>query len=300
MVKAFGDRADTRRSLGAALERFTADPLLAALLIVALVALLATLTTAVDRGDVHRLRFPAAVTVVAGSFHVVLGAVDPSLRYESYLVALGVWVLLRLAAVVDAGSLGGLRGLRRFRRVPAALVILAVVPFATMQARATATVPHDARVMADQRYQVARFLDRAYEADSIAISELGYIGLYHDGPLTDVYGLGDHQVARARIDERADARFWRGLQRRRGFRVVAAYPFSLACEEPEGWIAVASWHTPDAFYPEIVFWAAVPAEVAPLRRHLEAFEAELPDTVEVSYNELAELAAAQALQAPEG
>lgn len=239
-----------------------------------------------------RIRFAAVVTLVTGMLHVTFAAVEPSLRYEAYVVGLGTWVVVRLATPpADAEADGS--GWRS--RVPASLVILAVVPFATMQARATATVPRDAEVMAEQRYQVARFLARAYDGAPVAISELGYIGLYHDGPLTDVYGLGDHEVARARIDRRADADYWVELQRRRGFRVVAAYPFSLGGHEPAEWIPVARWRTPEAYFPDTVFWAAVPHEVTPLQHRLEAFEAELPADVEVSYNPLAELAAARAV-----
>jgi hypothetical protein len=170
--------------------------------------------------------------------------------------------------------------------------VLLLMPLAAWQVHRTLVVPDESRVLFEQRYQVARFLDGAYDTDAIAIGELGYAGLYHDGPLTDVYGLGDHEVLDARLDDREDADFWRSLQARRDFRVIAAYDFSLGGQQPQEWILVGSWRSPDAHYPITNFWAAVPGEVLPLRSHLERYEVDLPAGVEVTYNEWAPFYAA--------
>jgi hypothetical protein len=168
---------------------------------------------------------------------------------------------------------------------------LALVPAAVLQVETTAGLPDDAAITWEQRYQVARFLGDAYRDDAIAIGELGYIALYHHGPLTDVYGLADHEVLEATIDGRKDAAFWHDLQQRRGFRVVVTYDFSLGAEIPEGWLSVAEWRSPDAYFEVTRFLAAEPEEVAPLLAHLQAFEGRLPDEVEVRYNGLAPMAA---------
>lgn len=205
------------------------------------------------------------------------------------VVGPGVLVVLRVLPEVRAWV--GRRAPRLDARLGAAGLLLVLVPAASLQLHDTVTVPDQAQVLWEQRYKVARFLDAAYDTEPIAIGELGYIALHHDGPLTDVYGLGDHEVLEATLDHRKDAHFWRRLQARRGFRVVAAFDFSLGGQEPPEWFPVASWRSPDAFFPVTVFWATKAAEVEPLRRHLEDFEPRLPDGVEVTYNELAGVAA---------
>jgi hypothetical protein len=259
------------------------------LFLVALVAVVAAL--------VHRRRspvlFPAVAMVVTTLLHVELAAVTRSLRYEAYLLGLGLLVVLRLLPDVQAWL--ARRAPRLGVRLGAAGLVLLLVPVAALHVYRTATVPRQARVLWEQRYQVARFLDEAYGTEPIAIGELGYIGLYHDGPLTDVYGLGDHEVLEAGLDHRKDPDFWRQLQARRDFGIVATYDFSMAGQRPAEWYSVATWRSPDAFYDVTQFWATTPEQVMPLRQALEAFEADLPDDVEVRYNDLAPLAAASEL-----
>jgi hypothetical protein len=235
--------------------------------------------------------FPALVLVPAVVLQAELGAIDGALRYQAYLYGLGVLTVLRaLPAAREALGV-------RWPAVPAAVLVLLLVPVATHQVRGTFGEPADAEMTWEQRYQVARFLAEAYPHDPIAIGELGYIALYHDGPLTDVYGLGDHEVLTATMEHRKNADFWAALAQRRGFRVVAAYAFTLADDVPEGWYPVADWRSPRAYFPTTRFWATDPGAVDPLVAALRDYEPRLPSGVEVTYNTLAPLAAHQAEQA---
>jgi hypothetical protein len=286
VLKSIGDRGDTRRSLGAAAERLVSDPLLVALVVLAVAVLVLARRGGGDHALQRRAVFPAVVVLGAVLLQVELGGVEPLLRYQAYLYGLGTWMVLRaLPAFHRIAS-------RRWPLAPAAALVLVLAPLAVTQVRTTWAVPHHAALTWEQRYQVARFLEHAYRHDAVAIGELGYIGLYHQGPLTDVYGLGDHEVMEATLDDRKDAAFWRELQQRRGFRVVATYDFALGEQAPDDWIAVADWRSRDAYFEVTRFWAAVPEEVGPLLDHLRAYEAELPDRVEVTYNELAPIGAA--------
>jgi hypothetical protein len=287
VLKSLGVRGDARRSLGATVERFTSDPLLVAFALVAVLAIVAAVRA---RPRAAPALFPAAVTLVAIAVHSWLGAVDVSLRYQAYLYGLGTLTLLRAVPAFRAVVA------RRWPRVPAAAIVLAFLPVAYSAVAITVDQPDDAAVTWEQRYQVARFLHDNYRDAPVAIGELGYISLYHDGPLTDVYGLADHEVLEAWMDDRVGADFWDALQRRRGFRVLVTYSFTLDREEPDGWFPVAEWRSPDAYYETTRFWATEPEEVAPLIARLRAFEPELPAGVDVRYNDLAALAASDRMQ----
>ena len=299
ILKSVGDRGDTGRSVGAALGRLGTDPWLAAAGVVGLVVVVAAGARARrgrGAGALGPARFPAVAVLVVAVMHAELGAVDPSLRYAAYAGTLGTWAALR-AAPAAAQALAGraARGSGPARRPVAVAVVVALLAVpAARQLWATARVPEDAAIFHQQRYQVARFLHGAYPEAPIAIGELGYIALYHDGPLTDVYGLADHEVLEATLDDRKDAAFWSRLRDERGFRVMVAYDFSVA-DVPADWIPVADWVSPDAHFPVTRFWATVPGEVAPLLAHLRAAEPGLPGGVEVAYNEMAGWAADVAL-----
>lgn len=282
LAKSFGDRGDTRRSVAAALDRLTTDPWL-----LALVALAAVVLVLAWHGMVRRAVFPAVVTLVTALLQVQLAAVEASLRYEAYIFGLGTWMVLRiLGDLPDAGT-------SRFAgRLQRAVLVLPLVPLALLQMVQTLKVPEEANGTYEQRYQVAKFLGEAYQNEAIAIGELGYIALYHEGPLTDVYGLGDFEVLEASLEDRKDAAFWSELQDERGFRLVATYDFALDGEHPEEWIPVADWRSPDLYYKVTRFWATEPEEVELLQQRLRAYESRLPASVEVSYNELAAFAAA--------
>ena len=287
ILKSLGDRGDPRRSPAAFYERLTSDRLVVVLLALAVVVLVAVWRRPKAARDLVPAVFPAAVFTVAVVLQAELGAIDRSLRYQAYLYGLGVWLVLRALPVAHAW-VG-----RRWRTVPAAALVLLLVPVATAQVRGIAREPRDAELTWEQRYQVARFLGEAYPHAPIAVGELGYISLYHHGPLTDVYGLGDHEVLTASMEGRKDAAFWEALARRRGFRVVATYDFTMARTRPRDWFPVADWRSPHAFYKTTRFWATDPGEVDPLIRAIEAYEPRLPSDVEVTINPLVRISAAR-------
>jgi hypothetical protein len=295
ILKSLGDRGDTRRSPAAFAERLLADRVLVALVVVAIVVLVAARRrhrSPAGPADLVPAVFPAVVVLVAVALQAELGAVDGAFRYQAYLYGLGAWLVLRSLPAAHRALVGRWPGAAA---VPAAALVLLLVPVAVPQVRAALDTPRGAEITWEQRYQVARFLAGSYRDDPIAIGELGYIALYHDGPLTDVYGLGDHEVLTATMQHRKDAGFFADLQRERGFRVVVTYTFTMSDLTPPGWYPVADWRSPRAYFQTTRFWAADPAEVAPLLAHLRAYEPTLPDDVRVHYNELAPLAAAEAL-----
>ena len=286
ILKSRTDRGDPRRSPLAFYERLTSDRLVVVLLLVAVVVLVAAWRRPPAARDLVPAVFPAAVFAVAVALQAELGGMDRSLRYQAYLYGLGVWLVLR--ALPSARTFVA----RAWPAVPAGVLVLLLVPFAARQVHVTIREPHDAEITWEQRYQVARFLGEAYPHDPIAIAELGYISLYHHGPLTDIYGLGDHEVLTAALEGRKNAAFWSEMAHRRGFRVVATYDFTMSADTPRDWIPVADWRSPGAYYKTTRFWATDPGEVEPLIRAIEAYDPRLPPDVEVTINPLARVEAA--------
>ncbi|MCB1261052.1 MAG: hypothetical protein KDB33_11805, partial [Acidimicrobiales bacterium] len=268
-------------------HRLADDPLLAALAALTLALLL------VGWRQGRRSTYGLVVLFVATVAHVLLAQVGWYERYQAYLITLAVFVLLDVAAEIVPAE----------RRAPtphtplvAGLVLSALLLSGT-KINLARQVPLAVADTYGQRYQAARFLERFYDGAPIATSELGYISLLHDGPVTDVLGLGDYAVLeeRRRNGQEPSPAYWAQLADERGFDVVVVYPGTMLYQVPDAWILAGSWKldrdTVTAWDPELDFYATSPEALAPLQAQLEAFAPELPPGVTTSINELAPLRA---------
>jgi hypothetical protein len=284
---------ENERGLGylqAAFERLNTDPLVAGLTAVAVVALV----LAGRRWTAYSL--PAIVVVVTVTIHSLVARFGWYERYQAYLVALAAYALLAiLAERLPAPRLPPARSFAAAGIVGSLLILSGNKPALTVGAADGVVQTYE------QRYQVGKFLGRYYDGQPIATGELGYISLFHDGPLTDVFGLGDYEVMRAWQEAGGPPppEFWSRLADERGFGVVAIYPLTLFPNVPADWITVGTWtlerKVTTAPENSFVFIAADPAAVAPLVANLTEYQRELPAGVHATINPLAEYQADLAL-----
>jgi hypothetical protein len=230
---------------------------------------------------------------VAGVVHATFADVGWYERYQMYLIGLGLLALAWAAADLPPALVTA-----RPHLVP--LLTLVLLLGAATKVSLTVEAPRGVADTYQQRYQAARFLERYYDGRPVATGELGYISLYHEGPITDLLALGDHEVlvAKREIRDRDGRRdLWAELAERRGFPVVAMYPSTLPYQVPDDWILVGTWTLPrdefTGFDRSFQFWATIPEEVDPMIEHLEEFESELPDGVEQEIQPLAGYRAAE-------
>jgi hypothetical protein len=258
-------------------NRLTQDPLLAVLVGVAVVYLLM-------RGRRAPSAVPALALVVAAPLHAVLADVGWYDRYQAYLIAVGVYLVLDVLAEVPAGL--------RTRAVVA--VCSLGVLFSVTKANLLIEAPAAADDMYRQQYQAGRFLDRYYDGRPVATDQLGYISYLHAGPLTDFGGLGDYEVLRAPADVPFD-QLWSELADQRQFRVVVLYDMAAAFHVPRGWVMAGEWQIDGepttGVSRKLQFFATVPEEIGPLQEHLRDFADDLPDRVQLRINDAAGLQA---------
>ncbi len=271
-------------------DRLTADPLLVVFVLLALGYLMMVGTGALI-GERRRAVFPSVAFVVTAALHLAFAQIGWFERYQAYLIGLGLFAALSIAAaVVPVGR----------RSIVPALVCLTML-LMPVKWQLLIDTPKASDNTYRQRYQAGKFLQRYYRGQPVATGELGYISLFHEGPLTDLFGLGDTEVLKARMHNRDTKAYWTELAQRRGFRVAAVYPTSLLFRTPDRWILVATWKLNEkritAFDSEFQFWATTPDEVDRLKAHLKDFERALPPGVTTSYNEFAEFRRDQILAA---
>jgi hypothetical protein len=261
-------------------ERLTTDPLVGVLTVVLLVALVLLWR------QPRRFAFPAIVTVVTVAGHVALARIGWYERYQAYLLVIAVYAALQLAGEVVATAPKPVA-----RPALGAVLVLAMLPFCGTKVFLTVDAPLAVADTYEQRYQAGRFLARYYDGEPVATGELGYVSVLHDGPITDLFGLGDYEVLQARMDAgpRPPATYWERLTAERGFEVAAVYPSTLGLETPPGWMLAGWWSLPrrtvSAFEPRFEFWATSPEALLRLQDHLRDFADDLPEGVEVTVNE---------------
>jgi hypothetical protein len=269
------------------LNRFTTDPLLAALTAVAVAAVM------VGWRQRRRYTFIAIVLIVAVAGQVTFAQIGWFERYQAYLVALGVLLLLAMADEL----------VPQLRRPPARAFLvpglaLLMLTLCVTKISLTVQVPTAVQDTYQQRYQAARFLAQYYDGQPVATGELGYISLEHKGPVTDLFGLGDYQVLQARraAGQVPPMAYWDQLAKERGFKVVAVYPSTLLFNAPHDWIHVGDWHmnhrTVTALEQTFQFWVTSPQRVKPLEAQLRSFQSSMPAGSTLTVDPLAEYRAA--------
>ena len=262
-------------------HRLAQDPLVVTMFVLAVGYLVATWgRTAADRPRRGR---PAAFALAAATLaHVTLADVGWFDRYQAYLLALGAH--LGLVALGEAPADA------RRRALAAAIAVAAV--FGVPKLGLLVDTPSAAGDMAGHHRQAARFLDRYYDDQPIATDQLGYISLLHDGPITDLAGLGDYEVLQ-RPDGGIDQ--WDEITAERGDRVAVIYDVSAFRSVPRGWVLGGTLRLDGklttAVSSDLLIFATSVEELEPLQDHLAAFADEVPDGVELRLNENAPLQA---------
>jgi hypothetical protein len=256
------------------LNNMAKDPLVLLFFAAAVVYVLATHRQA----PTHQLVF-AMVLVVAVPLHSAFGQYGWFERYQSYLVALGVLFAL--------SALGGVLGTRRAGIVAIAVIALTLAAAPT-KLQLLVDTPLASKNTYLQRYQAGRFLQHFYRGEAVATGELGYISFFHEGPLTDVFGLGDHEVLERRVRGNLDAAYFEQLIRERHAEVIAVYPYSLWKQIPKSWTLVGLWRldlrSVTAFHPTLQFYAPDHERAARLHRNLEEWASRLPPGIHTEVN----------------
>ncbi|RMG60971.1 MAG: hypothetical protein D6722_20290, partial [Bacteroidetes bacterium] len=204
------------------------------------------------------LALPMGLTLA----HLLLGEVG-GYRYEAYLVGL---TLLGLALSWQADP-------PVLPRHPfgVVLLLLAVFPLGVRAGFFYQNYPRSVRNIYQQPVQVARFLHSYYPDAPVAVNDIGLVSFWGDAPVTDLVGVGDQMVQRARRSGQFGPEEVAELARQRGFPLVVGHPHWIGGWLPDDWVPVANWTIPDNFIcagPTVTWYATRPGAADTLRRHL--------------------------------
>jgi hypothetical protein len=252
--------------------------------LVAPIALGAAVLLAAARGKEGPLDAPRlmiAIAIVATLLHADFARVGNFFRYDAYLVA-----LLVVALGAATPRLG--QWLERAVRAGPPYVIAAVAAIAIVALplvnRGQAAQQQTARASSEiyrQQYQMGLFLRRFFDHRHVAANDIGAIDYLAAIDSFDLAGLGDIQVARARLAGRYDTRAIDRLTRAHGVELAILYDkwFEPFGGLPREWIEVGAWTLADTVVvggATVSFYAVGPRLAGALTASLRAFSSQLP------------------------
>lgn len=232
----------------------------------------------------RRIRFILTAFLLTSALHLQFARIGWAFRYEAYLVSLGIFTI-----GVSLSELSGevvFRSLRpsvlRRHAIIALLVLFASLAFLQRGTVAWQTIPGGTRDVYDQQYQIAMFLDRFYDGESVALNDIGAANYYANVRSLDLLGLANIDVARARRNQTFDAGWVSESAQSRNVKVAIVYERWLGEYIPSTWVKVGEWHirqTVTAGDDTIAFYARNSADASELAENLTTFASHLPADV---------------------
>jgi hypothetical protein len=137
----------------------------------------------------------------------------------------------------------------------------------------------------EQQYQTARFLQRYYAGERVALNDIG-LPVYMGGVIPiDLVGLAHNGIASAYMSSTMGTDSIRSVVTREGARIAVLYDewFHGRNALPEEWIRVGEWSIAQAVvcaHERVVFYAVNPEEAVGLAEVMTAFASELPESVD--------------------
>lgn len=190
-------------------------------------------------------------------------------RYQAYLLISGILLVLRSAPEI--------RVLRvRARQVVAMACLLLLLPI--VKYYNIVNGPVSAFNQFSEQNQMATFLARYYNGQTVMVNDIGHVTWLHNGDLVDMWALGSFEVLEAQRNGDYNAAYMTQLAHEHRVAVVAEYSPSFDSLVPHGFVRVATWHirdAPDPRWQAIVFWAPDASHAAVMRTQMQTFVPQL-------------------------
>jgi len=232
-----------------------------------------------------------AIFVPISLAHIQFCMVALFFRHESYLVALGIVVIVAQLADLLPEKLFGTAGDRTLVPKHVGGVLLAaflIYPCVVRAGAALIFLPQASKNIYEQQYQMALFVKRYYQGSTIALNDIGAVNFLADVHCLDLWGLGNYQVTRLMQRHEYHTGDILRLARASGVKVAMVYDSWYAREIgglPREWVWVGQWALTDnvvAGGDTVSIYAVDESETVPLMQKLQEFSAFLPKGVKQS------------------
>jgi len=231
-----------------------------------------------------------AIFVLIAFAHIQFCMVALFFRHESYLVALGIVVIVAQLADLLPEKLFGTPGDRALVPKHVGGLLLAaflIYPCLVRSGAALIFLPQASKNIYEQQYQMAQFIKRYYQGSTIALNDIGAVNFLADVHCLDLWGLGNYEVTRLMHSHEYRTRDILRLSREWGVKVALVYDtwYTPVGGLPHDWAYVGQWALTDnvvAGGDTVSIYAVDESETASLMQKLLDFSPLLPKDVKQS------------------
>jgi len=236
-------------------------------------------------------RVMTAIFVLIALAHIQFCMVALFFRHESYLVALGIVVIVVQLADLLPEWRFRMPADRTLLPKYAAGVLLAaflIYPCVVRAGAALVFLPQASKNIYEQQYQMGLFIKQYYQGSTIALNDIGAVNFLADVHCLDLWGLGNYEVTKLMYRHDYHARDILRLGREAGVKVAIVYDGWYAKDIgglPREWAGVGEWTLPDNVVTggdTVSIYAVDESETVPLMQNLQDFAPSLPKEVKQS------------------
>lgn len=220
--------------------------------------------------------------------HLLFANVGWFYRYEAYLVFTGIFInSIVIYQFLYKNKIN--IELSKILRYSALMLLLCliVIPLGPRYISFSET-PVATHNIYEQQYQMGLFIKQFYNNESIALNDVGAVNYLADVKCTDVYGLSNMDVARAKKGEYYTPEELSGLLKNNNIKVIIIYDKWFKNMIPSDWIKVSDWEILNNIVcgdNKVSFYVRDPKDKEDLLKNIKIFSTRLPDDVKVTIYE---------------
>ncbi len=225
------------------------------------------------------------VFILSSLVHAVFGGFGWFYRYEAYLIVLGSFhLLIRFCKWLESGA----RQRNPHFALLAGTAILCVINLPLRSVNSLRNFSRSTYNIYEQQYQMALFLTKYYNHQTVAANDIGAISYMGDLNIIDLWGLGSNEVTIARKHNNYTADYLQQFVLKKKAGIAVVYESWFPPKLVQQWKKVGTWEVSYSFMlgdTKVTFYAIDPAEADKLHNNLKQFTAQLPHDVVVEYAE---------------
>ena len=219
------------------------------------------------------------IFVLSSLVHAVFGGFGWFYRYEAYLIVLGAFhLLIQFYTWLETGA-------RQYNPHFPLLVGVALLCTVNLPLRSVNSWRNFIRStynIWEQQYQMARFLSRFYNHQTVAANDIGAISYLGDVRIVDLWGLGSNEVTKARKGGYWNAGFLQQFVLKEKAGIAVVYESWFPPELIAHWQKAGTWQVGYSHTlgdTKVSFYAIDPKQIETLKKNLQQFTPQLPADV---------------------
>jgi len=210
----------------------------------------------------------------------------PWIRYDAYLVALGIFTVLIAAA--DFLPLSPQEPQKNAGKIVGVLLLFVLIlPLAERGVRTDLKVARATANIYGQQYRMGLFLKKYYPGQPAAVNDIGAVCFLADIDCLDVWGLASKDIGDLLLNKTFTAENIARVAQQSGARIAVVYDqffrlVGIDSDLPKSWIKIGQWRIPDNVVcarDTVAFYALDESEAPRLARNLREFMPQLPPEV---------------------